>query len=51
MVFQVENPEASKIEGSRVKPIDEKVRLGLAIYVWQDGKLVDIGPQEATRRG
>jgi hypothetical protein len=31
--------------------IDENARLGLPIYVWRDGKLVDIGPEEAAKRG
>ena len=31
--------------------IDQNARLGLPIYVWRDGKLVDIGPEEAAKRG
>ena len=31
--------------------IDENARLGLPIYVDEDGKVVDIGPEEAARRG
>ena len=31
--------------------IDENARLGLPIYIWQNGKVVDIGPEESAKRG
>jgi hypothetical protein len=31
--------------------IDRHARLGLPIYVWRDGRMVDISAEEAAKRG
>ena len=33
------------------KVIEENVRCRLPIYIWRDGKVVDILPEELRRRG
>ena len=31
------------------KAIDEHARLGLPVYVWRDGKVVELSPDEARK--
>ncbi len=31
------------------KAIDERARLGLPIYIWRDGKVVELSPEEVRK--
>ena len=49
-VLPIEEQAERALIDAVTKVIDENARLGLPIYVWRGGKLVDIGPEEAAKR-